>query len=49
MENNKDKVCFRVSDEHYAKVKALPRSFNLSEKLRIALADILQKHDTNKK
>jgi len=41
--NNKPKpsVRFEITEEQNTKVKALPRSFNLSEKLRIALDDIL--------
>ncbi len=35
------KVCFAVNEVQYQKVKALPRSFNLSEKLRGALDKIL--------
>ncbi len=36
------KVCFAIDEETNAKVKTLPRSFNLSEKLRQALAIILK-------
>ncbi len=35
------KVCFAVNEIQYQKVKALPRSFNLSEKLRGTLDKIL--------
>jgi hypothetical protein len=35
------KVCFTVSEETDKRIKELPRSFNLSEKLREALVLIL--------
>ncbi len=35
------KVCFAINEEQHQKVKALPRSFNLSEKLRGTLDKIL--------
>lgn len=43
-ENKQYKVCFVIDEETDSKVKALPRSFNLSEKLRQALASILKKN-----
>lgn len=36
------KVCFQIDEQTDKQVKNLPRSFNLSEKLRAALNDILK-------
>lgn len=46
-ENKQFKVCFAIDEETDVKVKALPRSFNLSEKLRKALADILKEAESD--
>lgn len=35
------KVCFAVSEEDFKRGKDLPRSFNISEKLREAYRNIL--------
>lgn len=35
------KVCFSIDEQTEARVKALPRSFNLSKRLRQALTNIL--------
>ncbi len=37
------RVCFTIDEQTDKKVKDLPRSFNLSEKLRAALKEILEK------
>ena len=37
----KPKICFEITNEQNKIVKELPRSFNLSEKLRDALTNIL--------
>lgn len=42
------KVCFQVDEEHHQKVKALPRSYNLSEKLRKELDKLLDKYEKEK-
>lgn len=42
------KVCFQVSEYQDQKVKALPRSYNLSEKLRKELDKILDKYEKEK-
>ncbi len=39
--NSKSKVCFEITVEQSNKVKNLPRTFNLSEKLREVLDTIL--------
>lgn len=36
------KVCFAIDEQTDKKVKAIPRSFNLSEKLRQSLREILK-------
>ena len=36
------KVCFAIDEQTDQQVKNLPRSFNLSERLREALAKILE-------
>jgi hypothetical protein len=36
------KVCFAVTEEDYKRGKDLPRSFNISEKLRTAYKKILK-------
>lgn len=39
---NKPKICFEISEEQKDRaLKILPRDFNLSEKLRIALDDVM--------
>ncbi len=42
------KVCFQVTEEQHQKVQGIPRSFNLSEKLRIALDKILDRYEKEK-
>ena len=39
------KICFAIDEETDAKVKQLPRSFNLSEQLRLALVEILKERE----
>jgi hypothetical protein len=39
------KVCFGISEELDKRVKNLPRSFNLSERMRQALDKILDEYD----
>ena len=43
LDKTQRKVCFTVTQEQYEKVSALPRSFNLSEKMRKSLDAILKK------
>ena len=43
MNSKQYKVCFSINEKTDRQVKNLPRSFNLSEKLREALAKILEK------
>ena len=38
------KVCFEITEEQHKKVKALPRSFNLSDELRKKLDIILSEN-----
>lgn len=38
---SKPKVCFEITEEQNIEIKTLPRTFNLSEKLRGALQTIL--------
>ena len=42
MNSNQYKVCFTIDEQTDRQVKSLPRSFNLSERLREALAKILK-------
>jgi hypothetical protein len=39
--NSKPKVCFEITEEQSKEIKKLPRTYNLSEKLREALTIIL--------
>ena len=41
------KVCFSISQETDTKVKALPRNFNMSERLREAVEVILKENEIN--
>ena len=41
------KVCFDIDDKMSHKVKALPKGFNLSAKLREALDEILERKSKN--
>lgn len=38
----KPKVCFEITEEQSNEVKTLPRTYNLSEKLRDVLGTILR-------
>jgi len=42
MNQKQYKVCFAIDEQTDKQLKNLPRSFNLSEKLREALAKILE-------
>ena len=39
------KVCFTIPEETDKKIKNLPRAFNLSHELRLALENILAKKE----
>lgn len=43
-----EKISVYITPEQKAKVQALPKSFNLTEKMRQALDKILDKHEKEK-
>jgi len=40
--NSKPKVCFEITEEQSNEIKELPRTYNLSERLREALVILLR-------
>jgi hypothetical protein len=50
MTETKPKICFEITDELKERaLKAIPRGFNLSEKLRDALVEIMDKLEKNER
>ncbi len=46
-DKSKPKICFEISEEQKERVlKTLPRDFNLSEKLRLALDKVMDELET---